>query len=380
MTIDPSANIYAQLGIRPTINATGHVTILGGSTLSTGVMAALNAANAAFAPMDQVLDRTGAAIAQMVGTEHAYVASGCFAALVLGAAGIMAGDDPERIARLPDTTGMKDEFLLQKPTRYRYDRCVSVPGGKLVEVGDAQACTPDQLAAAIGPQTAAILFFARGEKLFPNTVGLAQTIQIAHQAGVPVLMDAAGEIFPVERMHELATSGADLLTFGGKYLGSGNSTGILCGRRDLVHAAGRNGFTEYEFQNNRAIGRGYKIDRQEVLATTVALQEWLTMDHEERLHRDAARLQIVQNGLADLPHVRVQEMWEQEGGPWMRLHVSWDQSRVGKSPTQVEQALRDGDPSVWVRPEGSDGLFIAAHTLAEGEAEIVMARLRAEIG
>src|SRR5262249_18266231 len=146
-----------------TINAAGNMTILGGSMTSPEVLAAMAEANEAFVDMEELLDKSGAAIAEILGSEAALVTSGCFAALVLGTAAIMAGKDTARIARLPDTTGMKNEFLIQKPTRYHYDRAVSVAGAKLVEVGDQSRTTAEQLEASIGPNTAGILYPARWE-------------------------------------------------------------------------------------------------------------------------------------------------------------------------------------------------------------------------
>ncbi len=372
-----SDDVYARLGIQPVINATGHVTILGGSVLSPGVQAAMAAANRSFAAMEDVFTRTGAVIAGKLGVEDALVTSGCYAALVQGAAGILAGTDPERIVRLPDTTGLPNEFLIQAATRYRYDRAVTTPGGKLVEVGDSQGTSAAQLRAAIGPQTAGILFYAKGEST-PNTLPLAQVVEIAHAAGVSVLVDAAGEIYPLERMYGVASSGADLVCFGGKYMGAGNSTGILCGKRQAVLAARRNGFVSYETENNRSVGRGYKIDRQEVIGTTVALTEWLEMDHEQRLQSQAERIGMLVEGLADLPHVRARNVWEEEGGPWMRLRLEWDKERLGKSAAEVSAALRAGSPVIWARAEG-DTIPISVHTLAEDDLPILLHRLRQEL-
>lgn len=370
-------DIYQTLGITPIINAGGHMTIFGGSILSPEVRQAMDAANNAYTLMEDVFDATGKAIAEMLGTEGGLVTSGCYAALVQGSAAILTGNDPARIGQLPDTSGMKNEFLIQKPTRYHYDRCVSTPGGKLVEVGDVDRVTASQLRAAIGPQTAGVLFFARGERI-PNTLPLDEVIAIAHEAGVSVLVDAAGEVYPLERMRSLATSGADLICFGGKYLGSGNSTGILCGQAEFVKAARLNGFVSYETENNRSVGRGYKIDRQEVIGTTVALRQWLDTDHEQRLQQQAERISFITQGLAHLPHVETQNIWEEEGGPWMRLRIRWDEKATGRSIDDVAAALQAGSPSIWGRTQ-PDGLYLAVHTLQEGETEIVLRRLQEEL-
>ncbi len=372
-----SSDIYETLGIKPIINAAGHMTILGGSMLSQEVRDAMESANTAYTLMEDVFDGASRAIGGMLGTGGGLVTSGCYAALVQGAAAILAGTDPERIRSLPDTTGIPNEFLIQKATRYRYDRSVTTPGGKLVEVGDDDSCTPQQLRDAIGPQTAGLLYFAAGER-FPNTVSLPDAIEIAHAAGIPVLVDAAAEIYPLERMRRVATSGADLVCFGGKYLGSGNSTGILCGDGDMVSAARLNGFTGFETGNN-SVGRGYKVDRQEVMGTTIALRHWLEADHEQRLQVQSERIAQISAGLSGLSHVNTENMWEQDGsGPWMRLRVHWDEEASGRTAEQVAEALGAGSPAIFCRAEGG-GLNLAVHTLREGETELLLRRLQEEL-
>lgn len=372
-----SANIYEELGVRRVINAMGNVTLLGGTITSPGVQAAMEAANRYFVPMAELQEKSGQAIASMLGMERAYVTSGCFAALVLGIAGIMTGNDPEKIARLPDTTGMKNEILLQKKSRYHYDRCITVPGAKMVEVGDENGTTAEQLAAAIGPNTAGVLFFALGDKT-PGTLKLPEVVAVAHAHGIPVIVDAASEVYPVERMTSLANSGADLFCIGSKYLGAFNSAGILCGSADLVDAASRNSFVGYETYVNRAIGRGYKLDRQEIIGTVVAVKEWLTMDHEERLQQQSERIQTIQNALADVPDVQANLQWDPERDAWMKLNIDLDQG-FAKSKADIIRQLKEGEPSVWMRLDKGQ-LNIMVHCMQDGEAEIVGKRLREVLG
>lgn len=376
MSTTESQSIYAQFGIQPVVNAMGNVTLLGGSSYLPAVQAALNASNTVFAPMEEVLEKTGAAIAKMLNAESAYVTSGCYAALVLGIASIMTGKEPGRIAQLPDATGMKSEFLLQKATRYRYDRCITAAGGTMIEVGDDDSCTTAQMEAAIGPNTAGILFFAHGAHT-PHTLSLSDVVAVAKRHDVAVIVDAAGEVYPLEHMTSLPQSGADLVCFGAKYVGSGHSTGILCGRRELIEAAHLNNFVGYEAYTNRSLGRGYKTDRQEIVATAVALREWLEMDHEERLQGQATRIQTILDGLTDLPYVHARNVWEEETYAWMRLRISLDHA-LGKSAAGVAAELKAGDPSIWVRVEGDD-IVIVPHTLAAGETELVRDRLRAAL-
>lgn len=375
MAATDTSDIYADFGIKQVINAMGHVTLLGGSTLSPAVQAAMEAANRGFAPLEEVLDKTGNTIAALIGAEHAMVTSGCFAALVLGIASFITEDDQDKIGRLPDTTGMKNEILLQKRQRYHYDRCITVPGGKMVEVGDANGTTAEQLAAAIGPNTAGILHYARGETV-PGVLQLAEVVAIAKQKGTRVIIDAASEIYPIERMHYVAQSGADLVCFGAKYLGAQNSAGILCGRKELVHAAKLNSFIGYEAQRSRSAGRGYKLDRQEVIGVTVALKEWLTMDHEERLQQQSDRIATICTTLADLPHIKTEQAWNPQREAWIQLRITVKDADDAKLNTLCEE-LRSGDPSIWLRPTFEGGqLAVMVNTLQEGETEIVARRLR----
>jgi D-glucosaminate-6-phosphate ammonia-lyase len=375
MAATDTPDIYADFGIKQVINAMGHVTLLGGSTLSPAVQAAMEAANRGFAPLEEVLDKTGQTIAEMVGAEHAMVTSGCFAALVLGISSFITGDDREKIGRLPDTTGMKNEILLQKRQRYHYDRCITVPGGKMVEVGDEQGTTAAQLEAAIGPNTAGILHYARGETV-PGVLQLAEVVAVAKQKGTRVIVDAASEIYPLERMHYVAQSGADLVCFGAKYLGAQNSAGILCGNKELVHAAKLNSFIGYEAQRSRSMGRGYKLDRQEVIGVTVALREWMTMDHEERLQQQSDRIATICNVLADLPHIKTEQAWNPEREAWIQLRITVEGADDPKLNTLCEE-LRNGDPSIWLRPTFEGGqLAVMVNTLQEGETELLARRLR----
>ncbi len=366
-------DVYGDLGIRRIINARGNVTVLGGSIISPGVRAAMDEANARYVDMAELLERSGRTVARLLGAEAALVTSGCFAALVLGAAAIMTGRDPARIARLPDVTGLRREFLIQRPMRYRYDRAVTVPGGVLLEVGDERGTTAAQLTAVIGPQTAGVLYLAREEGA-PGTLSIPDVVRIARARGVAVLVDAASEVYPLERMTWLAgQSGADLVCFGAKYFGSVQSAGILCGRADLVEAAQTNGFIGYETYENRAIGRGYKVDRQEIAATVAALREWFNADHQARFALQERRIRIVAAALEGLSHVTVEPTWPRQG-PWMQLRVSLAPD-AGITVAAAEQRLREGTPSVWVRLDG-DVINVVVHTLMDGEDAIVGERMR----
>ncbi len=384
-----ATNVYSALGVTRVINARGTATVLGGSILSPRVQAAADQASQTFVSMQELLEKAGQSVALRLGVEGAFITSGCFAALTLSSASIMAGSDRANITQLPDTTGMKNEFLIQKQMRYQYDRCVTVAGGRLVEVGDSEETTAAQFAEAIGPQTAGVLYPAHLEGT-QETLPLRDVVSIARDKGIAVLVDAAFQVFPLERMIAVAGS-ADLVCFSAKYVGGPNSVGFVCGRRPRVETAALHGFMAYE-EESRSLGRGYKVDHQEVVAAVVALQEWFIMNHQVRFRAQEQSVRILVDGLSGLPHVRMSVSKTQtqfavvprmtprapntpEPAPWIRLLVSLDEAALGKTAGEVAQTLRTGDPSIWVGLR-DNSLVLSVHTLNEGEEQLVVERLR----
>src|SRR5262245_3991780 len=254
-----ASSVFEELGVRSVINARGNNTVLGGSTPSAGVRQAMQEAERYYVDMMQLLEKSGQAIAGMLECEAAYVTPGAAAALALASAACMAGADPERIQRLPDTSGMPNTVVLQRGHHYHYQRAVTVPGAHLVEV-DA-----DQFEATLDSNVAAVLFPAHMDGA-PGTLSLAQVIEIAHAHNIPVIVDAAGRVYPLELFKSYTRAGADLVAFGAKYLGALNASGILCGRADLVAAATLDGFIGFETTAwEKSWGRPLKVDRQTIV-------------------------------------------------------------------------------------------------------------------
>ena len=375
-----AATIYDEFGLTPVINARGNYTLLGGSSFSPAVRRAMEDANRYFVDMRHLQERAGELIAGLLGAEAALVTPGAAAALVLGTAACLTGLDGARMERLPDTTGMKRDVLIQRRHRYHYDRCPTIVGARLVEVGDDSGTDAEQFAAALGPEAAAILFPAHldGET---GTASLAEVVQLARRRGVPTLVDAAGQVFPVERMGGYTALGCDLVCFGAKYFGGPNSAGILCGRRELVEAAAMQSFVGYETSGYRTFGRPLKLDRQEIVAVVVALREWLTMDHEARLRDDERKVRTMIGHLDGVPHVTPALLTESGPVSWVdraaRLRVEIDPAS-GTTVAEVAEALERGNPSILLHVE--DGaLVLAVATIGDGDEEVVGRLLREEL-
>ena len=207
-----------------------------------------------------------------------------------------------------------------------------------------------------------------------GTLSLSEVIKIAAARGIAVVVDAAFQVFPVQRMKDIASCGADSVCFSAKYMGGPNSVGFMVGKKHFVESARLHGFTAFEVEDNRAFGRGFKVDRGEAVALVAAMREWFTMDHDERARDQERRFQVLVELLGDIPHVTLQQGWFGQI-PWMQLRVVLDEEALGMTVTQAADALKALQPSIWTRPDG-DALSIAVITLQPGEEQLVSRGVR----
>lgn len=361
-------NVYKKLGARPVINATGNQTVRGGSTPADAVREAMLQADASYVEMEELLETSGQFIAERLGVEDAYVTAGCYAALVLAAATVMTGSDADKRAQLPDTTGLRDEIVFQKVQHYTYDRAFTIPGSKLIFVGDDESCTAEALNDAIGEKTAAVAYLIQPNQ--GKALPLAEAVEIAHSHHLPLIADAASQIYPLDYFRENAQS-ADLVCFGGKYFNAPHSTGFICGKKELIETVRAHGFI-----GPRPVGRGMKVDRQEVIGLVTAIDIWFSTDHGKRSDAQDARYAALAQGIKDIPGVLCEVRYQEKSHTLSNLHVTFDAARTGKDAAQVVNALDAGTPRIKLNTHGKETLVINAYTLNEGEEYVIAKALR----
>ena len=360
MTSAGWGDIYKELGAKPVINATGSVTMLGGSTPIPEVREAMAQADGAYIPLMELQEAAGAAIARMVNVPAAYITSGAGSALMLATAAAMAGDDDDRIQQLPNTAGMKNEILIQTRQRYWYDRCLELAGAKLVMFGSKERTTAEDLEQAIGPNTAAVHYYAVEQEYDPDALSLEETIAIAHAHDVLVTVDAAGQIYPLENFGKYVRMGADFQCIAAKYMGAPQSTGLALGSEEMIRRIGLQAFASYEGRRVRGVGRPQKVDRQEMIGAVAAVRYWMTMNHEDRLADSERRSRVILNAVAGIPGLRAELIENVIGHQPYGLKLWVDPSVAGFDIYDLRDRLKDGDPPVWTRVRDEDD-FIAIH-------------------
>jgi L-seryl-tRNA(Ser) seleniumtransferase len=364
--------IYKELGARPVVNATGSVTLLGGSTPLPEVKEAMDRADSAFIPLIDLEKAAGDEIARLCGVPAAYITSGAGSALTLASAAYMAGTDDDLIQQLPDTTGLKNEIVLQHREQYWYDRCLQLAGAKLVFAGDENGTNEDDIRAAITDKTCAIhVPVVEQAPKDPNVVPLDKVIEIAKEAGVYASVDAAGQIFPLENFGKYVRMGADFQCIAAKYMGAPQSTGLALGTEEIIDAISRHSFVGYESRRIRGVGRPHKVDRQEMMGCITAVQRWFKLDHESRLAAaEQESLEIIKP-LRGIPGVTTELIDNIIAHMPFGVTVGVDEDVVGFNNEDLVVKLKEMDPPVWTRTMDNAPLAIHVFGLNPGEARLV---------
>lgn len=369
--------MYERLGIRPIINARGTHTRLGGSLMAPEVLEAIREAAGAYVVLDELQDKASEVIARVTGAEAGMVTGGAAAGLLLGTAACIAGDDPARIDRLPVTEGMKNEALVHRAHRNGYDHSVRAAGARIVEVGYGHATLPFQLRAAITERTALVVYLV-SPWASRGALSLVQTCEIAHQSGVPVLVDAAAVLPPAGNLRRFLAEGADLVTFsGGKGLNGPQSSGILAGRADLIRAAKMNGSPSH------SIGRAAKAAKEDIVGLMVALDRYTQRDHDADIAHWRGQAESLLEHLRDLPGVVASYQHDEREHHTPRVELVIDPA-TGVDAHELVLALEDQDPRIFLfEPTGPsarpNSVVINTHTMQAGEERIVGEAVRAAL-
>ena len=393
------SNVYERLGVPTIINAKGTATRVSGAPMPPEIATAMQEATQHCVDMAELQGRASEIIAEATGAEAGMVTAGASAGLLLGTAACLAGLDPARMNRLPDTTGMRDEAVVVRSQRNFYDHAVRAAGARLVEVGlpdrysgagvrDAEAWEIDD---AIGERTACVFYVAQPS----SRPTLRAVAEVAHAKGVPVLVDAASQLPPTRNLRRFLEEGADLVSIsGGKAILGPQGSGILCGRRDLVASALLQNLDQDLFFEQwrpppalfaglnlrglpqHGIGRSSKVGKEQIVALLTALGLFVGEDIGERNRRCLRRLEDIASRLdADLGRgVRIEESANGEE-PCLVLTVP---SHPGDpSAFNLVIALQDGSPAVHVDPSFVDEgkVVMRALCLKDDEAPAIARRV-----
>jgi uncharacterized pyridoxal phosphate-dependent enzyme len=364
---------HGRLGLTRVINAAGSYTPLGVSRSPAEVAAAASAALQHWFVIEELHQLVGERLAAWANAEAAMVTHCAAAGITLCTAAAIAGSDPERVAQLPETSGLARRVVLPAGHAVNYGhpivQDIRLAGGVPSLAGCAEGCSLEALRMALDAPDVVALLLVASRLTTGAALDLAAAVRLAHQRGVPAIIDGAAQDW---RARDLIATGCDAWVVSGhKYMAS-PTAGLVIGTRDFVHAVRA---------QERGIGRAMKVTKEALLGVLAALDHRDTLDRHtwEALERERARR--VAAAIDELPGLRANAVPDPVGMPFDRVSVTVDPAVVGTDAQGLAARLETGSPSVRVMSHElrEERLVLEVVGFSEVEERCVVAALRAAL-
>ncbi|MDO5979773.1 selenocysteine synthase [Flavivirga spongiicola] len=357
-------NFFKELGLRTFINAAGTYTSMTGSLMSKEVTSAISYGATEYVNLDELQDKVGERIAELLECEYATVSSGAFGAMTIGLAGVISGMDEKKVAQLPDTTGLKNEVILQESHNIVYTHALTNVGVKIITVKTAK-----ELEKAINKNTAMLWFLNANTD--EGEIKQEAFVKLGKKHGIPTFIDCAADVPPVENLYKFTKMGFDLVAFsGGKGLRGPQSAGLLLGNKNLIKAA-----RLHTPPRGHTIARGMKVNKEEVLGMLVALELYLQKDHIKEWKMWESQIKLISDSVLSVKGVETEIHIPKYANHVPSLKVRWDQDIVKMTPNDVRSELKNGHPSI--ETVGNDKeIGITTWMMEPGQERLVAQRLR----
>jgi len=360
-------DLFKELGIRTFINAAGTYTAMTGSLMHDFVVDTISEASKEFCMLDEVQDKVGEKIAALVHSEAAVVTSGAFSAMTLGLAGILTGMDQKKVEQLPqlEGTGMKSEVICQRSHEIVYNHALKNTGCKVIYIE-----TREELEAAISHRTALLHFLnIQADK---GKIMHEEWVAIGRKYNIPTSIDIAADVPPVSNLWKFNDMGFSFVALsGGKAIRGPQSAGLLMGKKDII-AAARLSMPPRGFN----VGRGMKVNKEEVLGMYMALESFINQDHDKEQKIWEAAIAHIEGAVKTVDGVTTSVVVPTLGNVTPTLHMNWDINKVKLSGKDVQEKLRAGNPSIEVADVRESSIAVTAWMLKPGQEKIVAKRLR----
>lgn len=368
-------DIYDELGIKKVINAAGTYTVVGATKMSPETLKAISEAAASYVKITDLQEAVHKKVAEMTHNEAAYICNSCSVAIFLAVAAFIAHKENKPFKFIDEETVRKSEVVAFWNQHIPYDHAVEQLGAKLKFIGYTTAnggIGEEDLRMAINENTVGIYFASRTPRGFysPRALNLEDVIRIAHEYGLPVLVDAAAQLPPKSNLWEFTQMGADVVTFsGGKDLAGPQASGLAVGKKEYLDLMCETGFPNY------SAGRLMKIGREEIIGLYSAIKQYIENDEDARLNWCEEEVKKLQRLLKGSSIYHVERAWpNQAGQPLPRSFVAVDAPN-GITADDIADKLMEFNPAVFCFTEGKSGVFINPMCLFDGDTEYIAEKL-----
>lgn len=357
-------DFFKELGLRTFINAAGTYTSMTGSLMPEEVTQAISYGASEYVNLDDLQDKVGERIAELLSCEYATVTSGCFGAMSIAMAGILCGDDPKKVKQLPRTEGWANEVIIQEGHQIGYAQALTNVGAKVVLVKTAK-----ELEKAISKKTALLWYLNANTE--NGAIRWEEFVALGKKHNIPTFIDCAADVPPVSNLFRFTKMGFDMVAFsGGKGLRGPQSAGLLLGKRKYIEAA-----RMHTPPRGETIGRGMKVNKEEVLGMLVALEMYLQKDHEKEWKLWEDQIDLISNRAKTVAGVRTEIHVPKHANHVPSLRIRWDQNKVKITPNEARKQLREGHPSIQT-VGNNESIGITTWMMVPGQERIVAKRLQ----
>ena len=328
-------DFFKELGLRTFINAAGTYTSMTGCLMPKEVTDAIGYGATEYVNLDDLQDKVGERIAELLSCEYATVTSGCFGAMSIAMAGVLCGNDPKKVKQLPNTEGWANEVIIQEGHQIGYAQALTNVGAKVVLVKTAK-----EMEKAINKKTAMMWFLNANTE--NGEVKWEEFVAIANKHNIPTFIDCAADVPPVSNLFRFTEMGFDMVGFsGGKGLRGPQSAGLLLGKRKYIEAA-----RMHTPPRGETIGRGMKVNKEEVLGMLVALELYLNKDHDKEWKLWEDQIELISNSALAVEGVRTEIHVPKHANHVPSLRIRWDENKVKITADEARRQLREGHPSI----------------------------------
>jgi L-seryl-tRNA(Ser) seleniumtransferase len=281
----------------------------------------------------------------------------------IGMAGILTGMDPKKVKQLPNTEGMKNEVIIQESHTIGYAQALTNVGAKVVKIKTAR-----DLEKAINKNTAMLWFL--NAHTDQGAIKWEEFIALGKKYNIPTFIDCAADVPPVENLFKFTKMGFDLVTFsGGKGIRGPQSAGLLLGKRKYIEAA-----RMHTPPRGETIGRGMKVNKEEVLGMLAALELYLQKDHKTEWAMWEAQIKLISDSALEIKGVETEIHVPKYANHVPSLRIRWNQNLVKITPNEVRDQLKNGHPSIQTVGDNST-VGITTWMMVPGQERIVAKRV-----
>lgn len=365
-------NVYEKYNVKEVINASGKMTILGGSRVNEDILKQMNIGASSFFEVKDLLDKTGDYIARLLGVEAAYIVNSASGGIAQSVASLVSQGDLKHTLHLQSSTLEKRNIIIPKGHNVDYGTTIETPitmgGGKVVEAGYANVCKIEHVEALIDEYTVALMYVKSHHCVQKGMQSIKEYVDLAKKYQLPVIIDAAAE----EDLTKYYHMGGDIVIYSGTKALEGPTSGLIVGKKEYVEGVKK---------QSVGIGRVMKVGKENVLGLVQAIDNYCQRK-PQTLEQQSQRLEEFNAKLNAQEGVKARCVQDGAGRAIIRSEVSFDEHVLHINALSIAKLLKEGDLRIYTRDyRANEGkIEIDIRDVSDNELTLILEKIFKIIG